>query len=103
MLALSGPVTMQNAPAVLADAVRALTGGERQFSLAQLEGSDSSVLALLLELQRRALAQDPKGALKFADIPAGVLSFAALYGVDTLLPDLGSALASGRPAPERHR
>lgn len=86
MVELTGPVTMQNAPAVLAAALAAVASGEREFSLARLEGSDSSALALLLELTRHASAAG--SAPRFTNVPPVLASFAALYGLDTIIPDL---------------
>ncbi len=86
MFRFAAPVTMANASVALAEAGRALADGEQEFSLAGLEGSDSSVIAVLLDLQRRgrALQRVPR----LIDVPATVASFVALYGVDALFPEL---------------
>jgi len=82
MLRLAGPVTMQNADAALRAASAAVAAGERELSLAALDGSDSSAIAMLLAL-RRATPD-----LRFVDVPAGMASIAGLYGLDAVLPEL---------------
>lgn len=100
MYQFGAPVTMANASSALAEAARALKAGEREFSLALLDGSDSSVIALLLELQR--LARTANTSLRLTEVPATVANFAALYDIDTLLPELGKmhkpAAAGAGPA-----
>lgn len=86
MFRFAAPVTMANASGALAEAVRALAAGEHEFSLAGLDGSDSSVIAVLLDLQRRSRAV--QRVPRLIDVPATVASFAALYGVDALFPEL---------------
>jgi len=95
MLRLAGPVTMQNAATALADALAALARGEREFSLADFEGSDSSAIALLLELQRQA--ERAAASLRFADVPASLSSFTHLYGLEAILPALTIDAASQHP------
>jgi phospholipid transport system transporter-binding protein len=77
----NAPIHMANARQALEDGVRAIQSGEQEFSLAELGGSDSSAIAVLLDWQRQA----HKNGLNFLDVPATLTSFAALYGVDTLL------------------
>jgi len=96
MFQFSAPVTMANASSALAEASNALASGESEFSLARLEGSDSSVIAVLLDLQRRGRAA--QRVLRLTEVPEGVSKFAALYGVDALIPELQ---ASGAAAPDR--
>lgn len=86
MFRFAAPVTMANASGALVEAARALEAGEQEFSLAGLEGSDSSVIAVLLDLQRRGRAA--QRVPRLTDVPVSVASFAALYGVDALFPDL---------------
>jgi ABC-type transporter Mla MlaB component len=90
MFALAGPVTMHATLTALDEALVAVGQGERAFSLARLEGSDSAAIAMLLALQRQAGAP-----LHFVDVPASVASFAGLYGLENVLPDL---VASASPA-----
>lgn len=87
MLRLAGPVTMQNAASVLREAAAAVAKGERELSLAALEGSDSSAIALLLALRRAA------PDVRFVDAPAGLASFAGVYGLSDILPELGQRAA----------
>ncbi len=86
MFRFAAPVTMANANGALVEAARALEAGEHEFSLAGLDGSDSSVIAVLLDLQRRSRVA--QRVLRLTDVPATVASFGALYGVDALFPDL---------------
>ena len=102
MFSVEGPVSMHNAALALRGAAAALAAGERSFSLARLEGSDSAALALLLELRRQARAQAGGGigkdALRFTDVPASLTSFVALYGLAGLLPDLAPGADPGAGA-----
>ncbi len=86
MFRFAAPVTMANASTALAEAGHALDSGEDEFSLAGLDGSDSSVIAVLLDLKRRG--RTAQRVPRLLDVPATVASFAALYGVDELFPDL---------------
>ena len=84
MYSIAAPITMSSAPAALAAGMQALAAGEREFSLAALDGlSDSSAIALMLAWQRQAVISGKP--LHFVDIPDTVLHFAELYDVVTLL------------------
>jgi phospholipid transport system transporter-binding protein len=76
---VSGPITMGSALAVLNEGRAIIDGGENDFSLANLEGSDSAAIAVLLSWQRRA-AKSSRG-LHFYNSPAQLVAIAALYGV----------------------
>jgi len=96
---LTGPVTMQNAASLLVEVEAALARGECAFEFDALDGSDSAAVALLLAVQRAALARG--GApVRLAGIPDSLRSFAQLYGVADLLPALaeGAGLPAAAPA-----
>ena len=79
----SGALTFDNAAAVV-DATRTLPlpkSGE--VDLGALEPADSSALAGLFALKRRARAE--RKHLRFESIPPGLLSLANVYGVESLL------------------
>ena len=79
----SGALTFDNAAAVV-DASQALTlprSGRVDLSL--LEPADSSALAALLALKRRAHAE--RKHLVFESMPPGLVSLANVYGVESLL------------------
>ena len=92
MLALPAEVTMANARQVQQDLLarcRQLQGAEAvRVQAGALTRFDSSVLAVLLELERAT-----GGRLELEQVPQRLESLAQLYGVDALLwPD--SAVAA---------
>jgi phospholipid transport system transporter-binding protein len=80
-------IRMSDASAALAAGAAALDAGESEFSLAQLRGSDSSALAVLLSWERHAKAAGRP--LRFVEVPPGLASIADLYGVGVLLAGFG--------------
>jgi phospholipid transport system transporter-binding protein len=96
MYRVPAPITMATASAALALGAAALDAGEAAFSLDQLAGSDSSALAVLLSWQRRAVHHAV--ALRFIDIPAEMVNFARLYGIEDFLPGFPKS-AAGAPPP----
>ncbi len=91
---------MHNAKLALVDGAHAIAAGEQEFSLAELKGSDSSAIAVLLDWQRQA--QKKNQNLNFTDIPGTLLSFAAVYGVDTVLNGFTSASVAAPPHNHHH-
>ena len=87
-------ITMASASEILADGTLAIESGETEFSLAHMAGSDSSGMAVLLSWQRRARRHGT--SLRFTEVPPSVVSFAALYGVESFLPGFP---ASVQPTP----
>lgn len=77
-------LTFASAPEALAQGAAAIRAGETVFDLGGVKAADSSGVALLLAWQRRAL--DAGHRLTFINVPDNVRTLAALYGVDTLLP-----------------
>jgi phospholipid transport system transporter-binding protein len=79
----AGALTMDNAAQVLA-AVEAEPLPERgELDFAGLDRADSSALALILALRRRAVAESR--TLTVRNLPASLVSLAAAYGVDELV------------------
>jgi phospholipid transport system transporter-binding protein len=86
-------ITMASASVLLAGGASAIEAGESEFSLAALSGSDSSALAVLLSWRRAA--QGHAIELRFVDVPAEIVHFAMLYGIEGFLPGFPTAV----PAP----
>ena len=85
VIRLPEKVTFETAPAALEAAAGALGAGTRQVDLAACTEFDSSLIAVLLDLRRRAAAAG--GSCSIGDPPANLRKLAALYGVDGLLFD----------------
>jgi len=77
-------LTFLTASQALEQGAAAIRAGETVFDLGGVKAADSSGVALLLAWQRRAL--DAGHSLTFVNVPDNVQKLAALYGVDTLLP-----------------
>jgi phospholipid transport system transporter-binding protein len=77
-------LTFTSASEALEQGAAAIRAGETVFDLGGVKAADSSGVALLLAWQRRAL--DAGHRLTFINVPDNVHKLAALYGVDTLLP-----------------
>jgi phospholipid transport system transporter-binding protein len=79
----TGALTFDNAATVV-EATRELSlPRSGRVDLAALEPADSSALAALFALKRRAHAE--RKHLVFESIPPGLLSLANVYGVESLL------------------
>jgi phospholipid transport system transporter-binding protein len=83
-LTITGRMTMDEARALLANGVDALSAGEPVFDLAAVSEVDSSGLAVLFGWQRAAMAQGK--TLRIANPPPSLVSLAEVYGVADLLP-----------------
>lgn len=82
---LPAEVRFADARKVVERASAALDAPEPRFDLSGCERFDSSLLAVLLELARRAAARGRR--CRFESPPGNLLKLAALYGVDSLLFD----------------
>jgi len=98
-LALSGPVTLANVAAVLAEGRRHLDEGRRRqdegvrvIDLAGVTEMDSALLALLLAWLRDARRRER--SLEIANPPESLRTIARLYGVDSLLTGVGGPAAA---------
>jgi phospholipid transport system transporter-binding protein len=79
----SGALTFYNVSRVV-DAARELPlPASGRVDLAALDHADSSALAALFALKRRARAEHKR--LVFEHLPPGLASLATVYGVDSLL------------------
>jgi len=61
-----------------------IVAGEQVFDLSAVVDADSSAVAVMLGWLRHAALSG--AVVRFAGVPAGVLSLAELYGVSDLLP-----------------
>ena len=84
LCAPAGALTLQSAPALLAEGQRRARAGDRVVDLAAVSAADSAALALILDWMRCARAAGH--ALMLRNPPAGLTSLAALYDIDGLLP-----------------
>jgi phospholipid transport system transporter-binding protein len=76
-------LTLATATAALGQGVAAIKAGQTVFDLADLQVADSSAVALLLAWKRAA--RKAGVSLAYVNMPAGLQSLAALYGVDEFL------------------
>lgn len=83
-LAIAGSMTMDEARALLARGVEALSAGEPVFDLSGVVEVDSSGLAVLFGWQRAAMGLSK--TLRIENPPASLISLAEVYGVPDLLP-----------------
>ena len=76
-------LTVINAKAALDQGLAAIKGGQTVFDLGSVKTADSSAVAVLLAWKRAA--RKAGAALSYVNLPAGLQSLAALYGVDEFL------------------
>jgi len=76
-------ITMADAADVLREGMEAIAQGVTTVDLSGLIHFDSSAVSALLAWQRAAT--DKSVSLELVGLPAGLLSLAKLYSVDTLL------------------
>jgi phospholipid transport system transporter-binding protein len=76
-------VTFQTARQALERGLAALRAGQTVFDLSSLKSSDSSGVAVLLELHRQATKAGM--VVQFINLPVSLSSLLTLYGVDALL------------------
>jgi phospholipid transport system transporter-binding protein len=86
-------LTFETARGALERGLAALHAGQTVFDLAALKSSDSSGVAVLLELQRQA--RKAGKVASFINLPVSLQSLLTLYGVDTLL-------AQSPASPQQH-
>lgn len=80
---LTGPVTLANVNAVLAEGARTFKAPALTVDLAGITEVDSTAVSLLLEWRRAA--QREKRAIAYVNYPANLKSLIQLYGVTDLL------------------
>jgi len=76
-------LTVQNATAALDQGLAAIRAGQTVFDLGAVKVADSSAVAVLLAWKRAA--RKAGTTLSYRNLPEGVQSLAALYGVDSFL------------------
>ena len=84
VFAPTGELTMVSAPAVLEEGRRLLRAGDLVVDFAAVTVADSAALALLLDWMRSARATGNRMSVR--NLPASMVSLAALYDIDSLLP-----------------
>ena len=80
---MNGPVTVQQAKALLAEGVLPV-GGNMEIDLSGVSDVDTAALSLLFEWMRRAAARNCQH--NFPHLPENLASLATLYGVLDLIP-----------------
>lgn len=93
---LRGPVTIQNAAAVLDEGNRLFTGDFVTLDLAEVTEVDSAAVSLLLEWSRAAQRRNQR--IEFVNLPENLKSLAKLYGVSEMLESPGVRRAVAREA-----
>jgi phospholipid transport system transporter-binding protein len=83
--ALDGPVTLENATAMLEEGIRQFTSPHVTVDLSAVTEVDSTALSLLLEWRRAARRANRK--IQFISLPDNLQSLAKLYGVSELLAE----------------
>lgn len=83
-LKVTVPMLYAGAAELLAAGRAALTPEIREIDLSAIADADSSALAVLFAWLREAGTRG--NALRIVNSPAGLMSLAALYGVDDFLP-----------------
>ena len=90
-------MSLANATELASIGTAAIESGDSSFDLSAVRTCDSSALVVLLAWQRTALAAGR--SIEVSGVPADMLSLAAVYGVDNILPivgTVGSASVSDR-------
>ncbi len=81
---LSGRLTMLTVPALYETGLQLLAQEDLLVDLSKVEAVDSAAVGMLLGWSRAA--QNRQSSLRVANLPAGLLSLAHLYGVAEMLP-----------------
>lgn len=82
---LEGALTMRTAPALLERGRQQAASGDLRIDFSAVTEADSAALALLLDWLRVAGAAGHR--IVTSAMPAGLQTLAALYDLDTLLPE----------------
>lgn len=83
-LKVTAPMYFSGATALLAAGRAAMTPEVKEIDLAAIDDADSAALAVLFAWLRDAKSRNH--SLRIVNPPAGLMSLAALYGVDDFLP-----------------
>ena len=84
MLSVAGPMTIETAAGLKAEAASIFGQGPDRVDLAEVTEADSAGLALLLEWLRRSRSVDR--VISVSPLPPALSSLAALYGLAELFP-----------------
>ncbi len=90
----ASPFNASTAKAIYQAGLAAIRAGQASIDLADLTTADSAAIAALIGWRRAAMQQGR--ALALINLPAGLQSLAALYGVAELLQDASAATAPQR-------
>jgi phospholipid transport system transporter-binding protein len=80
---VSGPVTMRNVTAVLAESAGKITGSHVVIDLSGVTEVDSAAVSLLLEWRREGARAGRR--VEFRNVPSNLRTLAELYGVSDLI------------------
>ncbi len=80
---VSGDIGMDNANSLLVTSRRLMLTDEAVIDFAQVGEVDTSAVSLMLEWQRRAVAE--KKQIKFINLPKNLTTLTTLYGVTELI------------------
>lgn len=80
---VTGDILMDNAGDLLAQSKKLVLNGNDIVDFKQVADLDTSALSLMLEWQRRAIAEGKQ--LTFVHLPDNLQSLIALYGVEDLI------------------
>ena len=83
-LVVSGPVNLGNVAELLAQGAQGLRSGASALDFAEVTELDSALVAAALAWLREARREHR--ALRFLNLPPGLVTIARLYGVAELLP-----------------
>lgn len=83
-LSVSGAITMDSVPSLLAEGAVLFVPGDLEIDLGRVDEADSAALGLVFEWLRQAHARN--ASLVFVNLPANLASLATLYGVLDLIP-----------------
>jgi phospholipid transport system transporter-binding protein len=78
-----GALTLENAQRIVDAAAGLALPASGEIDLAGVDDADSSALAVLLEIKRRALREGR--AVAFRAMPASIVALARVYGIETLV------------------
>ena len=87
--AVSGPITMRNVTAVLAESAEKISGAHVVIDLSGVTEVDSAAVSPLLEWRRGAAKANR--TVGFENIPPNLVTLAELYGVSDLIAARSSA------------
>lgn len=82
---VTGAILVDNANTLLTQSCAlSLAEQVQQVDFANVSEIDTAAISLIMEWQRRALANDRK--ISFVNLPDSLISLAALYGVSEFIP-----------------